>query len=62
MQLAHPLDTVGDPTFAEDLSGLVHHTDVVMVLSPIHTNENHSCSSLPALLASPEECSGDLMD
>jgi hypothetical protein len=63
MELGQAFDAVGNSTFAEHLSGFVHHTDVMMVFSPVHTYKNHALSSsLVALLASPEEFSGDLMN
>ena len=61
MELGHALDAVGNATFAEHLSALVHHADIMMVFSPVHTDEDH-CFLLSTSSLSPEERSGDLMD
>jgi hypothetical protein len=58
MELADALHAVDYATRAEHAALGVHHTDVVMVLSPIHTHIEH----LPPLLMSPRRHRGDRMD
>jgi len=41
MELADAGHTVGDPTFTQHRALFVHHADVVMVLGPVHTDEDH---------------------
>jgi hypothetical protein len=41
VQIADARDAVGDPTFAEHSPLEVHHAHIVMVLCPVHTNEDH---------------------
>jgi hypothetical protein len=39
VQLGHPGRSLGQPPSRQHLPGLVHHLDVVMVLSPVVTHE-----------------------
>ena len=50
MQLRHARDTLRQPLFHQPLPGLVDHLDVVVVLGPIISNEQHGrrSSSRPA--------------
>jgi hypothetical protein len=41
MQLSNAFHRIGHPTTAHHRARLIHHTDVVMVLRPIHSNEDH---------------------
>jgi len=45
MELADPGHAVRDPAFGQHHSVLGHHTDVVMVLGPVHSHKEHSSSS-----------------
>ena len=59
VQLAHPAHAVGHPTLAENVARFIHHTDVVMVLGPVHSHKEHLTSSFSS---EPEELRSALMD